>query len=125
MYLEFNTFSKVFQVALKNRQTYRAILGSDKLGVITRINNILESIMKAIPTAQSKLKNLQQQLKIAQENVSIPFSKENELQETLKRLKVVNAELKIGENNSSEVIDIDDEEDIEVGEYKKQKEYVR
>ena len=40
-------------------------------------------------------------------------------------LKVVNAELKIGENNSSEVIDIDDEEDIEVGEYKKQKEYVR
>ena len=33
--------------------------------------------------------------------------------------------LKIGENNSSEVIDIDDEEDIEVGEYKKQKEYVR
>jgi len=81
--------------------------------------------MKAIPTAQSKLKNLQQQLKIAQENVSIPFSKENELQETLKRLKVVNAELKIGENNSSEVIDIDDEEDIEVGEYKKQKEYVR
>ena len=116
MYLEFNTFSKVFQVALKNRQTYRAILGSDKLGVITRINNILESIMKAIPTAQSKLKNLQQQLKIAQEN---------ELQETLKRLKVVNAELKIGENNSSEVIDIDDEEDIEVGEYKKQKEYVR
>jgi hypothetical protein len=125
MYLEFNTFSKVFQVALKNKQTYRAILGSDKLGVITRINNTLESIMKAIPTAQDKLKNLQQQLKTAQENVAIPFSKEDELQETLKRLKVVNAELKIGETSSSEVIDIDDEDDIEVEAYEKQKEYVR
>ncbi len=125
MYLEFNTFSKVFQVALKNKQTYRAILGSDKLGVITRINNTLESIMKAIPTAQDKLKNLQQQLKTAQENVAVPFSKEDELQETLKRLKVVNAELKIGETNSSEVIEVDDEDDIEVGEYDKQKEYVR
>ncbi len=125
MYLEFNTFSKVFQVALKNKQTYRAILGSDKLGVITRINNALESIMKAIPTAQDKLKNLQQQLKTAQENVAVPFSKEDELQETLKRLKVVNAELKIGETSSSEVIEVDDEDDIEIGVYEKQKEYVR
>lgn len=125
MYLEFNTFSKVFQVALKNKQTYRAILGNDKLGIITRINNTLESIMKAIPTAQDKLKNLQQQLKTAQENVAVPFSKEDELQETLKRLKVVNAELKIGETSSNEVIEIDEEDDIEVGEYDKQKEYVR
>lgn len=125
MYLEFNTFAKVFQVALKNKQTYRAILGSDKLGVITRINNTLESIMKAIPTAQDKLNNLQQQLKTAQENVAIPFSKEDELQETLKRLKEVNAELKIGEASSSEVVEIDDEDDIETEVYEKPKEYVR
>ena len=63
MYLEFNPFAKVFQVALQNKQTYRAVLGTDKLGVITRINNALESIMKSIPTAQDKLQNLQQQLK--------------------------------------------------------------
>lgn len=125
MYLEFNTFSKVFQVALKNKQTYRATLGTDKLGVITRINNALEAIMKAIPVAQDKLKNLEQQLKTAQENVSIPFSQEQELQETLKRLKEVNAKLKIGENDSSDIIEVDDEDDIEVQEYEKQKEYVR
>lgn len=125
MYLEFNTFSKVFQVALKNKQTYRATLGTDKLGVITRINNALEAIMKAIPVAQDKLENLRQQLKTAQENVSVPFSQEQELQETLKRLKEVNAKLKIGENDSSDIIEVDDEDDIEVQEYEKQKEYVR
>lgn len=126
MYLEFNTFAKVFQVALQNKQTYRATLGTDKLGVITRINNALDSIMKSIPTAQDKLQNLQQQLKTAQENLSVPFAKEQELQETLKRLKEVNAELKIGETSSNEVIEVDDD-DIETEECEKQRtrEYVR
>lgn len=126
MYLEFNPFAKVFQVALQNKQTYRAILGTDKLGIITRINNTLEAIMKSIPTAQDKLKNLQQQLQTAQENLSIPFSKEQELEETLKRLKYVNAELKIGEISSNGVMEVDDD-DIEVEDYDKQRkrEYVR
>ena len=126
MYLEFNTFAKVFQVALQNKQTYRAILGTDKVGVITRINNALDSIMKSIPIAQDKLQNLQKQSKTAQENMSIPFEKEEELQATLKRLKEINAELKIGETNSSEVLEVDDDE-MEIDDYEKQKsrQYVR
>lgn len=120
MYLEFNTFAKVFQVALQNKQTYRAILGTDKIGVITRINNALDSIMKSIPIAQDKLQNLQKQSKTAQENMSIPFEKEEELQATLKRLKEINAELKIGETNSSEVLEVDDDE-MEMDDYEKQK----
>lgn len=127
MYLEFNPLAKVFQIALQNKQTYRAILGTDKLGIITRINNTLEAIMKSIPTSQDKLQNLQLQLKTAQENLSIPFAKEQELQETLKRLKQVNAELKIGETSSNEIMEIDDEDDIEIEDYEKQRkrEYVR
>lgn len=126
MYLEFNTFAKVFQVALQNKQTYRAILGTDKVGVITRINNALDSIMKSISIAQDKLQNLQKQSKTAQENMSIPFEKEEELQATLKRLKEINAELKIGETNSSEVLEVDDDE-MEIDDYEKQKsrQYVR
>jgi len=127
MYLEFNPFAKVFQVALQNKQTYRAVLGTDKLGVITRINNALESIMKSIPTAQDKLQNLQQQLKTAEENMLKPFAKEQELQETLKRLKQVNAELKIGESNNNGVVEIDDEDDIDIeeNEIQRKREYVR
>lgn len=124
MYLEFNAFEKVFQVTLKNKKTYRATLGNDKLGVITRINNVLESITKIIVSEQSKLVNLQQQMETAKEKVNIPFSKEEELQETLKRLKVVNAELKIGEVENNEVLDVEDEENM-IEECIDTREYVR
>ena len=82
--------------------------------------------MKSIPTTQDKLQNLQQQLKTAQENLSIPFAKEQELQETLKRLQYVNSKLKIGEISKNEIIEVDDDE-IEVENYDKQRkrEYVR
>ena len=125
MYLEFNTFEKVFQVALKNIKTYRATLGNDKVGVVTRINNALESIMKRIEDNQQKLQNLELQLKNAQETLSIPFAHEQELQESLERLKEVNKSLKIGE--IKETVDIDDEDEIEPEEYERQniKEYVR
>lgn len=129
MYLEFNTFEKVFQVALKNKMTYRAILGTDKVGAITRINNALESVSKTIEDNKIRLENLQVQYKNAQNDLTIPFAQENELQESLTRLKEVNKELKIGEVKETETIDIDDEENAEVEEIdissKKKKEYVR
>ena len=127
MYLEFNTFEKVFQVALKNIQTYRTTLGSDKVGVITRINNTLESIEKMIENNIQKLQNLELQCKNAQETLEIPFGHEQELQESLARLKEVNKLLKIGETKEREVIDIVDEENDEIEEYSKRekREYVR
>ena len=127
MYLEFNTFEKVFQVALKNKQIYRATLGNDKIGAITRINNALESLEKMIDTYIQKIQNLELQLNNAKETVALPFAQEKELQESLARLKEVNKLLKIGETKDREVIDIDDEENEEIEEhsYNKHKEYVR
>lgn len=114
MYLEFNTFEKVFQVALKNIQTYRATLGNDKIGVITRINNVLESMEKMLESNKQKLQNLELQCKNAKDTLSIPFAQEQELQESLARLKEVNKLLKIGETKEKEIIDSDDEENIEI-----------
>lgn len=126
MYLEFNTFEKVFQVALKNKQTYRVTLGNDKIGVITRINNILESMEKRIENYQQELQNLKLQCKNAEDTLAIPFAQEQELQESLARLKEVNKLLKIGETKEREVIDIEDETE-EIDEYSKSRtrEYVR
>ena len=76
MYLEFNSFSKLFQIALKNNQTYRAVLGTDKVGVITRINNALESMDKQLESTTQKLQNLELQCKNAKENLSVPFAQE-------------------------------------------------
>ena len=125
MYLEFNSFSKLFQVALKNKQTYRAVLGTDKVGVITRINNALESMDKQLESNTQKLENLELQCKNAKENLAVPFAQEKELEESLARLKEVNKLLKIGDTEQREVIDIDDEQE-ETEEYEIQKrEYVR
>ena len=126
MYLEFNSFSKIFQVALKNKQTYRAVLGTDKVGVITRINNALESMDKQLESTTQKLQNLELQCKNAKENLSVPFAQEQELQESLARLKEVNKLLKIGDTKEREVIDIDDEQE-EIEEYSNEKvrEYAR
>ena len=126
MYLEFNSFSKIFQVALKNKQTYRAVLGTDKVGVITRINNALESMDKQLESTTQKLQNIELQCKNAKENLSVPFAQEQELQESLARLKEVNKLLKIGDTKEREVIDIDDEqEEIEEYSNEKVKEYAR
>lgn len=126
MYLEFNSFSKIFQVALKNKQTYRAVLGTDKVGVITRINNALESMDKQLESNMQKLENLELQCKNAKENLAVPFAQEQELQESLARLKEVNKLLKIGDTKEREVIDIDDEqEEIEEHSNEKVREYVR
>lgn len=124
MYLEFNTFEKVFQVALKNKQTYRAVLGTDKVGVITRINNALESMDKQLDTTTQKLQNLELQCKNAKENLSVPFAQEQELQESLARLKEVNKLLKIGDTKEREVID-DEQEEIEEYSNEKVREYAR
>lgn len=126
MYLEFNSFSKIFQVALKNKQTYRAVLGTDKVGVITRINNALESIDKQLESTTQKLQNIELQCKNAKENLSVPFAQEQELQESLARLKEVNKLLKIGDTKEREVIDIDDEQEkIEEYSNEKVREYAR
>lgn len=129
MYLEFDTFKKIFQVALKNKMTYRADLGSDKVGAITRINNALESVNKTIEENTLRLENLKVQYKNAQDNLSIPFAQEDELQQSLARLKEVDKELKIGEVKDVEVMDIDDEEidngGIENCSRAKNKEYIR
>ena len=110
MYLEFNIFEKAFQVALKNKMTYRAILGTDKLGVITRINNALESVSKTIEENKIRLENVQVQLKNAQENLAVPFAQEQELEECSARLKEVDKELKIGDVKDKEIIVVDDED---------------
>lgn len=131
MHLEFNTFEKVFQVALKNKQTYRATLGNDKTGAITRINNALETMEKMLENNEKKLQNLEIQLKNAKEALEVPFAKEKELQDSLKRLKEVNKLLKIGEIKEKSVMDIEEnneeckEEKEEISKKKKQYEYTR
>ena len=110
MELQFNGFEKAFQIVLRNKEAYRVSLGADKIGIITRLNNGLESIDKRIEDNTKELENTKKQLENAKENVNIPFAQEKEYQECTERLKQVNKELKIGDTKEKEIIIEEDDE---------------
>ena len=99
MKLTFNSFSKNFQLTLKNKYHYMVELGSDVFGNITRINNCLESIEKDIPKERDWLDNLNHQLENAKVEVQKEFPQEQELQDKEKRLEALNIELKLNEQD--------------------------
>lgn len=99
MEISFNSFSKNIRLKLKNKFSYSIDLGTDINGNITRINNCLENISKDIPHEREKLDNTYFQLENAKEESQKEFPKEQELQEKLRKLEEINAELKINEND--------------------------
>ena len=99
MKLSFNSFSKNFQMTLKNKYHYILDLGTDVYGNITRINNCLESIERDIPGERDTLDNLKHQLENAKIEIQKEFPQEQELQEKQKRLDELNIELKLNEND--------------------------
>ena len=99
MEISFDSFSKNIRLKLKNKFSYSIDLGTDISGNITRINNCLENISRDIPHEREKLDNTNFQLENAKEESQKEFPKEQELQEKLRKLEEINAELKINEND--------------------------
>ena len=88
--IEFQSFYKVFDVSLKGESVVRTNLGSDALGNITRINNLLEGLPKKLEDAKENLENVKLQMENAKEELAKPFPKEQELNEKLERLSQLN-----------------------------------
>ena len=91
MRVEFLSIYKTFQISLKNESVLKASLGSDALGNITRINNLLESLPKKLKETEEKLENVKGQMEDAKEELKKPFAKEAELNEKPGRLSELNA----------------------------------
>ena len=98
MEISFDSFSKNIKLKLKNKFSYSIDLGTDINGNITRINNCLDNIAKDIPHERELLDNTYFQLENAKQESQKKFPKEQELQEKLRKLEEINAELKINEN---------------------------
>lgn len=104
MRIRFDTFEKAFKISLKNESVVTARLGTDEIGNITRMNNLLESFPERLTEVEQKLENIQNQLASAKEEVVKPFSKEDELAEKLERLNELNALLNMDEKGPAEEI---------------------
>ena len=98
MEISFDSITRNIRLKLKNKFSYSIDLGTDVNGNITRINNCLENIAKDIPHERDLLDNTYFQLENAKRESQKEFPKEQELQEKLRKLEEINAELKINEN---------------------------
>ena len=104
----YDTFDQKFMLTVKRQCSYTIEVGKDPLGNIQRINNVLASIEKKLPEAESKLETLQAQLEAAREEVKRPFPQAAELEEKSARLAVLNALLNMDERGGSEAVALDD-----------------
>ena len=104
----FDSFNNKFVMNVKGAMSHTMEVGSDPLGNITRINNVLEAMPVQLEEAQTKLSNVEHQLETAKAEVDKPFPQEAELSEKLDRLTALNALLNMDEKGN-DVIGMDDE----------------
>lgn len=96
----FDSFYHKFTLCLKGAMTHSIEVGTDALGNLTRMNNILDSMENRLEKEQEKLENTEKQLESAKLEVTKPFSKEEELNEKLMRLSNLNALLNMDEKET-------------------------
>ena len=104
----FDSFNNKFVMNVKGAMSHPMEVGSDPLGNITRINNVLEAMPSQLEEAQMKLSNVKHQLETAKAEVDKPFSQEAELAEKLERLAELNSLLNMDEKGD-DAIGMDDE----------------
>ena len=104
----FDSFNNKFVMNVKGAMSHPMEVGSDPLGNITRINNVLEAMPIQLEEAQTKLSNVEHQLETAKAEVDKPFPQEAELSEKLERLAELNALLNMDEKGD-DAIGMDDE----------------
>ena len=104
----FDSFNNKFVMNVKGAMSHPMEVGSDPLGNITRINNVLEAMPLQLEEAQMKLSNVKHQLETAKAEVDKPFPQEAELAEKLERLAELNSLLNMDEKGD-DAIGMDDE----------------
>lgn len=105
MKVTFDSFNRKFVMSLKGEISHNLEIGSDALGNITRINNVLENMDKELAEARTKLENVSHQLETAKIEVQKPFSAEQELKEKMERLAALDALLNMDEKGEDVVLD--------------------
>ena len=104
----FDSFNNKFVMNVKGAMSHPMEVGSDAIGNITRINNVLEAMRTQLEEAQTKLANVEHQHETAKAEVDKPFPQEAELAKKLERLAELNALLNMDEKGD-DAIGMDDD----------------
>lgn len=120
--LSFDTMDRKFYASMKNNLSYKAELGSDPSGNITRIDNVLNGIETRLSSIENNLEDTKKNYESAKKEIEKPFPQEEELKTKSKRLDELNIKLNL--NNKDKEI-IDDGNDISDDSQDCKKEYER
>ena len=105
MEVHYEPFSHQHRVEIKGAISHQGVLGSDPLGNITRIDNVIDGLEKVLENEKAELSNTQKQLKIAKEQLRKPFSREDELKQKEARLSELNTLLNVDKKENEIVND--------------------
>lgn len=100
----FDIFGREFFMMLRGNLGHRVTLGQDANGIITRLDNAIDSFFTKQCHCKERLSELKQQIENAKREVATPFPREEELTEKLKRLDELNAELNM-DKPENELVD--------------------
>ena len=113
MNLCFDTYDKIYYISLKNEMSHIANLGTDVIGNITRMDNVIEKIPQRLKRAEQDLANIEKQFETAKEEVKKEFPQEEELKEKTERLAVLDRLLNLDKVENEIVGDEQPQEDME------------
>lgn len=108
MEVHYEPFSHQHRIEIKGAISHQGVLGSDPLGNITRIDNVIDGLEKVLENEKAELSNTQKQLEIAKEQLQKPFSRDDELKQKEARLSELNALLNV-DKKENEIVNDDNE----------------
>ena len=95
-------WTQELQVRLMGTLTYSWEMGSDGVGNVVRLDNMIKALPAQLAKAQARLEELQNQVEQARQKMDEPFPQEEEYQQKSARLQELSAELSIEEQNPSQ-----------------------
>ena len=90
MTLLYDAIHADYKLTLKGVLSHTTGLGADVFGNITRLDNLVDGMVKELETYREVLQDIQNQLDNAKIELETPFAKEKELAEKSERLKELN-----------------------------------
>ena len=107
--VHYEPFSHQHRVTIKGAISHEGILGTDAIGNITRIDNVIDGLEQMLTTTKALRETTETQLANAKEQLEKPFVKDDELKQKEARLRELNALLNVDKRENEMV---DDEPDM-------------
>ena len=123
--VHYEPFSHQHRVTIKGTISHEGVLGTDAIGNITRIDNVIDGLEQMLTTTKALRDTTETQLANAKEQLEKPFAKDEELKQKEARLRELNALLNV-DKRENEMVDEEPEQDEgEVNKAKKERVQVR